>query len=160
MTDASPSLQDQMQELRARLLTEHDTPVDADDPILAAALLNERIIQEAAKRLDAQADAVAEKIAETLAAGSDSAKATGARVINDAADYVSEEVRFAVKDELQRLREAGHAPLEDTRALAEAGVAAWRKAEGWFRLSLVLFGINLLLWLVVCGILLGIIGGQ
>lgn len=87
-------------EIRKELAISHNVIIAKDDPILIAVTLNELVFQKYIDILMEQnleyTEAVQKALDKALQKSVAEAKLTGSRVINEAADYVSEQTHMAL----------------------------------------------------------------
>jgi hypothetical protein len=83
-------------EIRKTIAMEHDVLLDKGDPILAAVMINELVLQRYVEILMEANEAHRKAIEAALQQGIRDAKQTAGRVITEAADYVSEQTNLSV----------------------------------------------------------------
>jgi len=86
------------EQLAAELAKVHGIRIDADDPVLTAALLNQRLMDQAIDRLESAVRVSADRI--TVAAGQqmDGAKEIAASFVTRAGEWSAERLRAAVEE--------------------------------------------------------------
>ena len=84
--------------LAAELSKAHGIRVDPDDPVLVAALLNRRLLDEAISALEAAVRASADRITAAAALQVDGAKETAAALVTRAGEWSAERLRIAAQD--------------------------------------------------------------
>ncbi len=96
------------EQLAADLAKVHGIRVDADDPVLTAALLNQQLLDEAIGRLEIAVRASADRITAAAAQQVDGAKEIAASLVMRAGEWSAERLRTAAD-------EAGSALLGQVR---------------------------------------------
>jgi len=112
------------EQLAADLSRAHGIRIDPDDPVLVAALLNRRLLDEAISALEAAVRASADRITAAAAQQVDGAKETAAILVTRAGEWSAERLRIAAQeagaDLVERISEqadrAEHAARTATRA--------------------------------------------
>ena len=114
------------EQLAAELSKAHGIRVDPDDPVLVAALLNRRLLDEAISALEAAVRASADRITAAAALQVDGAKETAAAFVTRAGEWSAERLKIAAQeaggDLVERISE--QADRAD-RAARTATRAAW-----------------------------------
>lgn len=82
-------------ELRKEIAIKHNVLLGKDDPILVTVTLNDLVIGRYVENLNAANEEQQRLLAAALAEHVEQAKGAGSRVITDAANYVSDQVRQA-----------------------------------------------------------------
>ncbi len=111
-------------ELRKTVAIKHNVLLGPDDPILVTVTLHDLVLGRYVEVLTAQNEAHQKALAAVLQEHVEQSKATAGRVITDAADYVSGQVRQAVT---AALSEAGAQLRQD---VAEARTASREASAG------------------------------
>jgi hypothetical protein len=86
------------EQLVADLARVHSIRLDADDPVLVAALLNERLLDAAIARLDTAVRASADRITAAAAQQVDGAKGIAATFVTRAGEWSAERLRTAADE--------------------------------------------------------------
>jgi hypothetical protein len=86
------------EQLAADLAKVHGIKVDADDPVLTAAILNRRLLDEAISRLEAAVLTSADRITATAAQQVDGAKEIAASLVTRAGEWSAERLRHAADE--------------------------------------------------------------
>ncbi|HHO81690.1 MAG TPA: conjugal transfer protein TraM [Halothiobacillus sp.] len=110
-------------ELRKTVAIKHNVLLGPDDPILVTVTLNDLVLSRYVEILTAQNEDHQKALAAALHAHIEESKATAGRVITDAADYVSKQVRQAVTAAVAEASVQLRQDLVDARA-ASREVAA------------------------------------
>jgi hypothetical protein len=108
-------------ELRKTVAIKHGVLLGADDPILVTVTLNDLVLGRYVEVLTAQNEAHQKALAAALQEQVGQSKATAGRIITDAADYVSTQVRQAVTTALSEA-------VDQMRQECAAAVAASRES--------------------------------
>jgi len=85
------------EQLTADLAKDHGIRIDADDPVLTAALLNQRLMDQAIDRLESAVRVSADRITVAAAQQMDGAKEIAASVVTRAGEWSAERLRTAVE---------------------------------------------------------------
>jgi hypothetical protein len=114
--------------LRKEVAVKHGVLLGPDDPILVTVTLHDLVLGRYVEVLSAQNAGHAKALSAALAEQVEQSKALGGRIITEAADYVSTQVREAVTAAIteagDRLRADLNAARQESAALAaEAGTA-------------------------------------
>ena len=83
------------EQLAADLAKVHGIRVDVDDPVLTAALLNQRLLDDAISRLETAVRASADRMTAAAAHQVDSAKEVAASLVTQAGEWSAERLRTA-----------------------------------------------------------------
>jgi hypothetical protein len=83
------------EQLAAELTKVHGVRLDADDPVLVAALLNQRLLDEAIARLEVVVRVSADRVTAAAAQQVDGAKDIAASLITRAGDWSADRLRTA-----------------------------------------------------------------
>jgi len=83
------------EQLAADLAKVHGIRVDADDPVLVSALLNQRLLDDAINRLETAVRASADRMTAAAAQQVDSAKEVAASLVTQAGEWSAERLRTA-----------------------------------------------------------------
>jgi CHASE3 domain sensor protein len=114
------------EQLAAELGRAHGIRVDPDDPVLVAALLNRRLLDEAISDLEAAVRASADRITAAAAVQMDGAKETAAILVTRAGAWSAERLKIAAQeagaDLVERIREEADRAEHAART---ATLAAW-----------------------------------
>ena len=114
------------EQLAADLTRTHGIRIDPDDPVLVAALLNRRLLDEAISALEAAVRASADRITAAAALQVDGAKETAAILVTRAGEWSAERLRIAAQeagaDLVERISEQA---VRAERAGRAAVRAAW-----------------------------------
>lgn len=113
-------------EIRKEVAIRHNVLLGKDDPILATVTLNELVLARYLDLVSEQYDQGNRELAIALQQNIELSKETAGRVITEAANYVSDQLRQTVTD---TIKEAG---ADLRRQIAEAQTArreAWEYAE-------------------------------
>ena len=86
------------EQLAADLSRAHGIRIDPDDPVLVAALLNRRLLDEAISALEAAVRASADRITAAAAQQVDGAKETAAILVTRAGEWSAERLRIAAQE--------------------------------------------------------------
>ena len=86
------------EQLAADLSRAHAIRIDPDDPVLVAALLNRRLLDEAISALEAAVRASADRITAAAALQVDGAKETAAILVTRAGEWSAERLRIAAQE--------------------------------------------------------------
>jgi len=86
------------EQLAADLGRAHGIRIDPDDPVLVAALLNRRLLDEAISALEAAVRASADRITAAAALQVDGAKETAAILVTRAGEWSAERLRIAAQE--------------------------------------------------------------
>jgi CHASE3 domain sensor protein len=86
------------EQLAADLSRAHGIRIDPDDPVLVAALLNRRLLDEAISALEATVRASADRITAAAALQVDGAKETAAILVTRAGEWSAERLRIAAQE--------------------------------------------------------------
>jgi len=86
------------EQLAADLAKVHGIRVDADDPVLTAALLNQRLLDDAISRLETAVRASADRMTAAAAQQVDSAKEVAASLVTQAGEWSAERLRTAADE--------------------------------------------------------------
>jgi CHASE3 domain sensor protein len=86
------------EQLAADLAKVHGIKVDADDPVLTAALLNQRLLDEAISRLETAVRTSADRITTAAAQQVDGAKEIAASLVTRAGEWSAERLRNAADE--------------------------------------------------------------
>lgn len=89
-------------EIRKEIAVRHNILLEKDDPALIAVTLNELMIQKYIDLLIEKNTGHLKALEAAQARGLAEAKVTGGRVITDASNYVSEQVKEAVEEALEK----------------------------------------------------------
>lgn len=112
--------------LAAELSKAHGIRVDPDDPVLVAALLNRRLLDEAIGALEAAVRASADRITAAAALQVDGAKETAAAFVTRAGEWSAERLKIAAQeaggDLVERISEQADRAERAERAATRA---AW-----------------------------------
>jgi len=103
-------------ELRKTIAIKHNVLLGPDDPILVTVTLNDLVIARYVEVLTAQNEGQQRALAAALAEHVEQSKAAGSRVITDAANYVSDQVRQAVQTALADAGATIRQEVADARA--------------------------------------------
>lgn len=124
-------------ELRKTVAIKHGVLLGADDPILVTVTLNDLVLGRYVEVLTAQNEAHQKALAAALQEQVGQSKATAGRIITDAADYVSTQVRQAVTtalaeavDQMRQECAGAIAASRQSVALAQSTRAAKTTAIG------------------------------
>lgn len=85
------------EQLAADLAKLHGIRVDADDPVLTAALLNQRLLDEAISRLEIAVRASADRITAAAVQQVDGAKEVAASLVTHAGEWSAQRLRTALR---------------------------------------------------------------
>ena len=86
------------EQLAADLAKVHSIRIDADDPVLVSALLNQRLLDDAINRLEAAVRASADRITVAAAHQVDGAKEIATALVTRAGDWTAERLRTAADE--------------------------------------------------------------
>lgn len=128
-------------ELRKEVAIRHNVLLGPDDPILVTVTLNDLVLNRYVEILAAQNAGYQKALAALLHEQQDQAKVVAGRIITDAANYVSDQVRqavaAAVADASTKLRQ----DLAEARAIRADAAAATSGAQSAKVVSLVAAGL-------------------
>lgn len=128
-------------ELRKEVAIRHNVLLGPDDPILVTVTLNDLVLNRYVEILAAQNAGYQKALAALLHEQQDQAKVVAGRIITDAANYVSDQVRqavaAAVADASTQLRQ----DLAEARAIRADAAAATSGAQSAKVVSLVAAGL-------------------
>jgi hypothetical protein len=114
------------EQLAAELGKAHGIRVDPDDPVLVAALLNRRLLDEAIGALESAVRASADRITAAAALQVDGARETAAGLVTRAGEWSAERLTIAAQeagaDLVERIREQADRAERAGRAATRA---AW-----------------------------------
>jgi hypothetical protein len=136
------------EQLASDLARVHGIRVDADDPVLIAALVNQRLLDEAISRLETAVRASADRITAAAAQQVDGAKEIAASLVTRAGEWSAERLRTAAD-------EAGSALLGQLRQEVARAERASRTAV---RVAWLLGGVGAVALAGVTGFLIGGLG--
>jgi len=111
-------------ELRKTVAIKHNVLLGPDDPILVTVTLHDLVLGRYVEVLTAQNEGHQKALAAALQEHVEQSKAAGSRLITDAANYVSDQVRMAAQ---AALSDAGAAIRQD---VADARTAGRDAVEG------------------------------
>ena len=86
------------EQLAADLAKVHGIRVDADDPVLTAALLNQRLLDDAISRLETAVRASADRMTAAAAQQADGANEIAAMLVTRAGEWSAERLRAAADE--------------------------------------------------------------
>jgi CHASE3 domain sensor protein len=86
------------EELAAELTREHGIRIEADDPILVAALLNRRLLDEALLAIETTVSAAADRAATTSLQQTETARQIAATLITQAGEWSAERLGMAARE--------------------------------------------------------------
>jgi hypothetical protein len=86
------------EQLTADLAKIHGIRIDADDPVLVSALLNQRLLDDAIGRLEAAVRASADRITAAATQQVDGAKDAAASLVMQAGEWSAERLRIAADE--------------------------------------------------------------
>ena len=86
------------EQLTADLAKDHGIRIDADDPVLTAALLNQRLMDQAIDRLESAVRVSADRITVAAAQQMDGAKEIAASIVTRAGEWSAERLRTAADE--------------------------------------------------------------
>ena len=113
------------EQLAAELSKAHGIRVDPDDPVLIAALLNRRLLDEAIGALEATVRASADRVTAAAALHVDDAKETAALLVSQAGEWSAARLRAATEEASEALL---HQLRRETAAAERASRIAVRIA--------------------------------
>jgi len=114
------------EQLAADLAKLHGIRIDADDPVLTAALLNQRLIDQAIDQLESVVRVSADRITVAAAQQMDGAKEIAASFVTRAGEWSAERLRTAVEDATSALLVQVHQnAVRAERASRVAVCIAW-----------------------------------
>jgi len=117
------------EQLAAELSKAHGIRVDPDDPVLVAALLNRRLLDEAISAFEAAVRASADRITAAAALQVDGAKETAAAFVTRAGEWSAERLKIAAQeaggDLVERISEQADRAERAGRAATRAAWVAF-----------------------------------
>lgn len=116
-------------ELRKAVAVKHGVLLGADDPILVTVTLNDLVLGRYVELLTAQNEAHQKALAAALHEQVSQSKATAGRIITDAADYVSTQVRQAVTTALAEALSEMRQECAGAVAVSQEGAAVMQNAR-------------------------------
>lgn len=116
-------------ELRKEVAIKHNVLLGGDDPVLVTVTLNDLVLRRYVDVLAAQNEAHQKALAAALQEQIEQSKGTASRVITDAADYVSAQVRQAVTAALADAGAQLRNEVADTRAATRQALAGVETAS-------------------------------
>jgi Transcriptional activator TraM len=130
------------EQLVADLAKVHGVRLNADDPVLVAALLNERLLDAAIARLDTTVRASADRITTAAAQQVDGAKKIAATFVTQAGEWSAERLRTAadeagsalllqVRQEVARAERAGRTAIRIAWIMGGMGAVALAGLAGF-----------------------------
>jgi hypothetical protein len=132
------------EQLAADLVKVHGIRIDADDPILTAALVNQRLMDEAISRLEMVVRASADRITVAAAQQVDGANEIAASFVTRAGEWSAERLRTAAE-------EAASALLAQVR---QDAARAERASRVTVRIAWVMSGVGVIAMAGVAGLVL------
>lgn len=117
------------EKIRGEIYSRYNISLPPDDPILIAVALNELVLDRYIDLVSLRYEAANRELTISLQQQVEQSKEIGGRIITDAADYVSQEVRQAVanatRDAAGQLRQQ----IADAQALAHDAIINSRDAQ-------------------------------
>lgn len=100
--------------------------LEADDPVLAVAVLHEKVLEPALERVEAAAQAAAGRMGHATDRAVEAARSEAGRVVTEAAEWVAERLREAAAEVSATLVQETQAEVAKAEAARRAAVrAAW-----------------------------------
>ena len=113
-------------EIRKEIAIKHSVLLGPDDPVLVTVTLNDLVIARYVDVLTAQNEGHQKALSAALQEHVEQSKATGGKIITDASDYVSTQVRQAVTDALTEVRAQIRQDMAEARAATREASSAVR----------------------------------